>query len=368
MTAPWMLAFPRQIGSIETRPQAFLRSTRTGNTASNIDLEFRAIMRSGTCRRLTHLRPYKFRWIQLRRTGWKPMHVETGMTRQKLCNHFVFMNRMLVPDHDNRTVHLTKQLLQKQNDFRSRQRLPIRSQMQLDFVRGGGQAPCANQVQALVMFDAGPQHRRLPAPCPRAFERRDQRKPAFIEKNQGRFTLTPLFLSVARRCVSNAGSPRRRGPTVAAGVSANSSPYVARAATRRWTRSAHRTTPRSHAQYDRPSNSLVDSHVHRLLGQGLFPTGGVAWRKDTLDAPGRVWLSSAGADALPAANGAHYVPSRRCTAPPPQNQLPVRGGRRHVDERRHVVDWFHRVLCPIMVHERPPWTLISQESISAMWI
>ena len=49
----------------------------TGNAAADIGLQFRCIVRCGTRRRLTDLCPYKFRRIEFRRTGWKPIYVKT---------------------------------------------------------------------------------------------------------------------------------------------------------------------------------------------------------------------------------------------------------------------------------------------------
>ena len=244
MTAVSALAFVRQGGCIETRPQAFLRAPRTRNPASDIGLKFRGIVRRGTGGRFAHLGPHEFHRVEFGGAGRKPIHVKSGMACQKLGDHFAFMNRMLIPDHNHCAAHLAQQLLQKQHDFVPRQGTPMRLQMQLDLAGGGRQTPRPDQIQALVMFDARAQDRRLPTPCPRTFERRNHRKAAFIGKNQGGLAFTPLFLSVARRNVSNVESRPRRVPAVAAAVSANSSPSVARAATRRWIHSARRTIPR----------------------------------------------------------------------------------------------------------------------------
>ncbi len=228
-----VLALPRQIGSIETGPQAVLRDSGSRHPATDIRGKFRGIV--------------------------------------------AFMNRMLIPDHDHRAGHLAEQ-------------------MHLD-LPGGRQTPRPDQIQALGMFEAGAQHGRSPAPGPGAFERRDQRKPAFIGENQGCLALTPLFLSAARRRASNAEAPPRRVRAVDAGVSANSSPFAARAATRHWIHQtasglrARRTTPKLHVPSDRPSNRLRHSQTHTHPCPGLFPTGGGAWATDPRGVPDRVSLS-----------------------------------------------------------------------------
>ena len=129
MTALWALAFPRQVGGRDTRPQAFLRDTRTGHPATDIGLEFGGIVRGRAGGGLAHLRPHEFHRIEFRRTSWKPMHIKTRMPRQKLGNQFAFMNRMLVPDHNDRAAHMAEQMLQKQNDLRTRHGTPMRLQV-----------------------------------------------------------------------------------------------------------------------------------------------------------------------------------------------------------------------------------------------
>lgn len=80
----------------------------------------------------------------------------------------------------------------------------------------------ADQIQTFIVFDTRANDGRLTARRPGAFERGDQRKPTFIEKNERRAELLPLFLYAARGNVSSVQSPRHHDAVRAVAVFGNS--------------------------------------------------------------------------------------------------------------------------------------------------
>jgi len=96
-----------------------------------------------------------------------------------------------------------QQMRKKTDHGLTADRLAMGLQVQLDLAPRGSHAQCAHQIQTRIVFETRANPRRLPARRPGPFERRDQRKPAFIGENQGRFEFMPLFLSAARHGVSN---------------------------------------------------------------------------------------------------------------------------------------------------------------------
>ena len=134
---------------------------------------------------------------------------------------------MLVPDHHDGTGNAAEQMLQKGDDFFATECDVIGLQMQLDLALPRTYAHCADQVQAFIVFDTRAKDGRLTARGPRPFERRDERKATFIEKNERRAELLPLFLYAAKCSVSNEQRLRRRGAERAVAVFDNSSRDVA---------------------------------------------------------------------------------------------------------------------------------------------
>ena len=63
------------------------------------------------------------------------------------------------------------------------------------------------QIQSLMVIQTGTHHRRVSTRRPSPFQWSNERKAAFIFKNQHGFQLTPLFLSMAKCISSNAEWP-----------------------------------------------------------------------------------------------------------------------------------------------------------------
>jgi hypothetical protein len=195
--------------------------------------------------------------------------METPVAQQKIFNLTATMNRMLVPDHYDGPRGATEQVFQKDNDFISSDRGAIGLQVQLDLAFPRTYTQGSDQVQALVVFDTRANGRGLPARCPSAFERRDQRISTFIEENEGCAKLLPLFLYVARCNVSNVQWLRHRGATRGVVVFGNSSLAAAKDTRRYGSDSALETDPRSDVQCDPRSSNLrhTRSETPRALGR-----------------------------------------------------------------------------------------------------
>ncbi len=83
-------------------------------------MQFLPIVRSGTGRVFTDLRPDPFGRIQLGRAGRKFVHMQTRMASQKVLNLPTAMNWMLIPDQNDRPSDAPQQVFQKGHHFVSR--------------------------------------------------------------------------------------------------------------------------------------------------------------------------------------------------------------------------------------------------------
>jgi len=153
--------------------------------------------------------------------------MQTRMGSQKILDLPTTMNGMLVPDHHDGPRNATEQVLEKGHHFIASEWVAIGLQMQLDLAFPRTDAYGTNQVEAFIVFDTRANDRRLTARRPSPFERRDQRKPAFIGKNECRAELLPLFLYAARCSGSNGQSLPHRGAVRGVAVFGSSSRAVA---------------------------------------------------------------------------------------------------------------------------------------------
>src|SRR5688572_25102205 len=120
------------------------------------------------------------------------------------------MDGMMIPHENNFTSDRPKQLFQKGDDLHTAQCASVRSDAQLEtFFTMIRNAYSTQQIQSLMVIQTGAHHGRVPTRRPSPFQWRNERKAAFIFKNQRGFQLTPLFLSVAKCISSNAELPDR---------------------------------------------------------------------------------------------------------------------------------------------------------------
>lgn len=180
-----------------------------------------------------------------------------------------------------------QQVRKKSDHFVPTDRSATRLQVQLDPTLRGRHAQRANQVQPLIVCEAGVEGGRLPTWSPGPLQRRDERKARFIEKSEGGTQFTTVFLYAARHTASNEQWIFHLAPIRGVAASANSSRVVATRTKRRLTDSARGTSARSDERCDRGSSNLRHSptHTHRVSKRP--PTGGVVRPTNDWGVPAR---------------------------------------------------------------------------------
>lgn len=218
-------------------------------------------------------------------------------------------------------------------------------QTQLDLAFPWTHAQGANQVQALTVVKTCVNGGSLPTWRPSPFERRDQRKPAFIGENEGGAEFTPLFLSVARDSVSNGQSRPRLAPDSAGVAFGNSNRVVARGTKRCSHDTVRETGPRSNEQSDPASSNLPHSRTHKPHVLRWTPNAGVERRITGWDALALAQTACVCGVGTRDAIGTRFGVSH------PRAWQPLWDGIRGVTIPRHadvgapVVQMFRRVSC-----------------------
>ena len=307
-------------------------------------------MGGGTGSVFSYLRPDAFGRIEFRRTRGKLIHLQTRMTGQKVLNLPAAMNRMPIPHQHDRTSDVPKQVFEKGHDFVSRERVPIGVKVQLDLALPCAHPQCADEIHPLMMINARPDGRRLAARRPGPFERRDERKPTFINKDKGCVQGLPLFLDAARYSVSNAQSLRHRAATCAVAVFGYSTPDVAGDTRRRWGDSARQTTPRSDARCDPTSSNLRRSRTQTPRAQGPVPSAGVGRPSSGRDVRVHEPRACVWTVWIPAASVGHSERLRRSVEPLAEGSSHVAASLGHAGDDAPVVRSFHRVSCAPLSH------------------
>jgi hypothetical protein len=290
------------------------------------------------------LSPNKLVRVEFWSTDWKVIRMQTRVPINKVLNKLVLMDGMVIPDQDNLAWNGPQNLLQENHHLFATQAAPKRTGCQPDSTIQADQQ-CTQQVQPLVMLQAGANGRRVPAWCPAALERRDPRKAAFIFKDQRGSQFTPLFLSLARPCVSSKQfSPRRAGSPDAA-PSGCSNPSDPLHTTHHSTHSVLRTAPRSGDRSVPVSNNLLRTHGRTPRVTIPAPTAGPAHQLDASAC--EVGARSSALDSsLPDASDAHSVLSPRASLQPRQVFFLAQAASGRAFASFQVVHRFHRVSCP----------------------
>lgn len=128
-------------------------------------------MGCGTRGVFAELRPHPFRRIELGRTGWKGIHMQARMLVQKGLDRAPAMDRMLVPDQDDRASDQPQQMAEKDDHLLAADGFLVGLQMQLDLPLARRHAQRTDQIQAFVVFETRANGRRLPTRGPGPFER-----------------------------------------------------------------------------------------------------------------------------------------------------------------------------------------------------
>lgn len=194
----------------------------------------------------------------------------------------------------------------------------MRLEVQADLAPSRCQPEPADQVEPVMMIQAGVLGGRLPARRPSVLQRRHRRKPRFIEKKQPRLELNPLFLSAAKRSASNEQSPAHCAPGSAAAAFDYSSPYVASSTKHYSYDSGCQTVPRSHGQCDPGSNNLLHIRWHTPRASALWSAAAALphIKSSAARVPSATWgwisWSSAPLDAI----DSHFAVLHLLAAPP----------------------------------------------------
>jgi len=198
------------------------------------------------------------------------------MSLNKLLHTGATMDRMLIPYKNDRSRDLLQQMGQKAFHFFSCDGATMRLKVQADLAPSRCHPESADQVEPVMMIQPGVLRRRFPARRPGTLQRRDRRKPRFIEKKQPRLEIHPLFLSAAKRSVSNAQSLAHYAPHSAAAAFDYSSPCAASNTKHYSYHIGCQTVPRSHGQCDPGSNSLLHTRWHTPRPSALWSTVAVS--------------------------------------------------------------------------------------------
>lgn len=257
---------------MDTSPKTMPRAACAGDGGIHNVVEFFSVMRSGAGCVFTNLRPNHLGRVQLGSAGGKLVDMESWMTVNKHLHAGATMDRMFIPHQNDGTGNLLQQMDQKRFHFFSRDGSTMPLEMQADFTSSRRHTQTADQVEPVMMIKTGVLGGRLPARCPGALQRRDRRKPRFIEKKQPGLEINPLFLSAAKRSVSNVQFLVHCAPGFAAAAFDYSSPCAASSTKHCSYDTGCQTDSRSHGRCDPGSNSLLHTRWHTLHASALWTT------------------------------------------------------------------------------------------------
>lgn len=168
------MLYPFQAGSRETRAQAFLRASGSGNASRDIVAKFSTITRCRSGCIFAHLRPDILSRVEFWRSSGKPVNDQAFMLCQEFLYDLALMNRVVIPDKYDVAGSTTQKLLEKGDDFFASQTMPVRAYAQPVSFSAGQDQQSTNDVETIMMANAGANDRRFATRCPSALERRDQ--------------------------------------------------------------------------------------------------------------------------------------------------------------------------------------------------
>ena len=263
--------FPGKLTAYQTGCQSFGGVSRASDTIPYSRAKLGHIMRCEVGGVFTDLGPNKFNRVEFRSAFRQVIDMQARLPSNKFLNQVAFVDGMVVPNQDDLTWNRSEQLLQKSDDLFATQAMPIRAGGQFDLVAIGADQQGAQQVQPLMVLQAGADGGGMPNRRPAPLERRDQREAAFIFKNERSQQLTPLFLSSARPAASRKQLLPRRVGSPSAAASGCSSPCDPLGARHHWEHNELQTVPRSHARSAPGSSSLLHTHGHKPRAVILAP-------------------------------------------------------------------------------------------------
>lgn len=159
---------------------------------------------------LTDLGPQEFDWIEFRGVPGKLEDMQAWLASDERLNLLsANMDRRVIPNQHDRTRDVGQQGLQILQNVVTRQGLGRALNAHPQPPAFGRDHQGADQVQAVMVVQAGPDLRRLSDWAPTAFQGRNQRKALLIQPNQRRLKGQPLFLPSGAWWFASAQLPRR---------------------------------------------------------------------------------------------------------------------------------------------------------------
>lgn len=165
---------PGKMSSCEASRQTRFRTTNFSNGRPDFGRELRKIMWSKVFSSVAGMRPNELHRIEFRGTSWKGVNVQTRFRLDKVLDETSLMNRVIVPDQDNRTCNAPQELLEEEDHMFTAQIHSKGSCRQLHFSSTGTNQDCTQQVQSLMVVQTGVRIRRLSTRRPTAAKWRNQ--------------------------------------------------------------------------------------------------------------------------------------------------------------------------------------------------
>jgi hypothetical protein len=110
---------------------------------------------SKVCRGVTRVGPNEFHRIELRRTNRKGIHAQTRLGLDEILNEASLVNGMVAPDQDNRTGHVSQELLEEEDHVFTTQIDLEQSHRPLYFSSAWADQDCTQKVQSLMVVQTG---------------------------------------------------------------------------------------------------------------------------------------------------------------------------------------------------------------------
>lgn len=173
-------SFPRKVSTLQASQKSLFGGSGTGDASLNAITEFLHVVWGKTSNMLAGLSPDEFHRIQFWSTGWEVIDMDAWMIFKELLCLRRDMNFVAIPDQKDGTRREPQHLLQE-NDRMLRTQVTLKgADTQAHSAQFRTDKQSAEQIQALVMIQAGAGGGRLSTRTPTALERRDQIEACFI--------------------------------------------------------------------------------------------------------------------------------------------------------------------------------------------
>ena len=166
------MSYPFEVCSGQAREQAFLRAPGSGDAGHDIGVKLSPVMRCGSSSVFTHLRPNIFRRIEFWCSCREPVHNQTPLGRQEFLDALALMDGMIIPDEYDVTGSAVHQLFQESDHFLAGQAMPIRTKAQFELLSAWQNQQSADDIETVIVTDAGTDSGCFTARRPGALERR----------------------------------------------------------------------------------------------------------------------------------------------------------------------------------------------------